>query len=39
MKSENPVTHGMAIAAGMICEAWISSKIFNIGCVLLEHHC
>jgi|AntAceMinimDraft_14_1070370.scaffolds.fasta_scaffold02658_4 3-dehydroquinate synthase len=36
MKSENPVTHGMAIAAGMICEAWISSKIFNIGCVCLN---
>ncbi len=36
LKSKTPVTHGMAIAAGMICEAWISSKIFNIECVQLN---
>lgn len=36
LKSDNPVTHGMAIAAGMICEAWISSKIFNIECTNLN---
>jgi len=36
IKSENPVTHGMAIAAGMICEAWISSKIFEIECTKLN---
>jgi len=36
LKSENPVTHGMAIAAGMICEAWISSKMFNIECTQLN---
>lgn len=36
LKNDNPVTHGMAIAAGMICEAWLSSKIFDIECVSLE---
>ncbi len=32
LKSGNPVTHGKAIAAGMICESWLSSKIFNLEC-------
>ncbi|MFK5856638.1 MAG: 3-dehydroquinate synthase [Bacteroidota bacterium] len=36
LKSDKPVTHGLAIAAGMICEAWISSKIFDIECVNLN---
>ena len=36
LKSNNPVTHGKAIAAGMICEAWISSKVFDIECVRLN---
>ncbi|MBC8321574.1 MAG: 3-dehydroquinate synthase [Bacteroidetes bacterium] len=36
LKSANPVTHGMAIAAGMICESWLSSKIFNIECTKLN---
>jgi 3-dehydroquinate synthase len=36
LKTDNPVTHGMAISAGMICEAWISSKIFNIECTHLN---
>ena len=36
LKTKNPVTHGMAIAAGMICEAWISSQIFNIECTHLN---
>ncbi len=36
LKSDNPVTHGMAIAAGMICEAWLSSEIFNIECTRLK---
>lgn len=36
LKSDNPVTHGMAIAAGMICEAWLSSQIFNIECSHLD---
>ena len=36
LKSDSPVTHGMAIAAGMICEAWLSSEIFNIECIRLK---
>jgi len=36
LKSNNPVTHGKAIAAGMICEAWISSKVFDIECTRLN---
>ncbi len=36
LKSGNPVTHGMAIAAGMICESWLSSKIFTLECTRLE---
>lgn len=36
LKSDNPVTHGMAIAAGIICEAWISSKVFDIECTRLD---
>ncbi|HJN06988.1 MAG TPA: 3-dehydroquinate synthase [Bacteroidales bacterium] len=30
LNSDNPVTHGMAIAAGMICESWLSAQMFNI---------
>lgn len=26
----NPVTHGQAIAAGMICESWLSTKVCSI---------
>jgi len=29
LKSDQPVTHGQAIAAGMICEAYISQKIYD----------
>lgn len=29
LHSNNPVTHGMAIAAGMICETWLSLQIFD----------
>jgi len=36
LKTDNPVTHGMAIAAGMICEAWLSSSIFNMECTQLN---
>lgn len=36
LKSEHPVTHGQAIAAGMICEAWISSKIVELECDNVE---
>lgn len=36
LKSANPVTHGKAIAAGMICESWISSKIFSVECTNVE---
>jgi 3-dehydroquinate synthase len=32
LKQDKPITHGQAIAAGMICETWISSKIFDIEC-------
>jgi len=37
LKSGNPVTHGIAIAAGMICEGWISSRIFKVECSNLEN--
>ncbi len=30
LNSYSPVTHGMAIAAGMICESWLSCQIFNM---------
>ena len=36
LRSDSPVTHGMAIAAGMICEAWLSSKIFRLECTRTE---
>ncbi|MBU2554327.1 MAG: 3-dehydroquinate synthase [Bacteroidetes bacterium] len=36
LKSFNEITHGMAIAAGMICEAWISSKVFEMECPQLD---
>jgi 3-dehydroquinate synthase len=36
LKSGNPVTHGQAIAVGIICEAWISSKIYAFECIQLE---
>lgn len=36
LKSGNPVTHGTAIAAGIICEGWISSKVFKFECTNLE---
>lgn len=36
LKSGNPVTHGTAIAAGMICEGWISSRTFSLECTNLE---
>ena len=31
-----PITHGQAIAAGMICETWLSSKIFGIECTQID---
>jgi 3-dehydroquinate synthase len=31
LKSGNAVTHGQAIAAGMICEGWLSMKAFDLG--------
>lgn len=37
LKSDNPVTHGVAIAAGMICEGWISSRLFKVECTNLEN--
>ncbi len=36
LKSGHPVTHGMAIAAGMICESWLSSKIFGMECIHMD---
>ena len=36
LKAGKPITHGQAIAAGMICEAWISSKIYAFECTQLE---
>ncbi len=32
LKSGNAITHGKAVAAGMICESWISSRIFSMEC-------
>ncbi len=32
LKHDHPVTHGQAVAAGMICETWISSRIFDMDC-------
>lgn len=36
MKSGQSITHGKAIAAGMICETWISEKLYGEDCVILE---
>lgn len=36
LKLDRPITHGQAIAAGMICETWISSKIFEIECSQMD---
>jgi 3-dehydroquinate synthase len=36
LKSGNAVTHGQAIAAGMICEGWLSMKVFNLEEVQLQ---
>lgn len=36
LKSGKPVTHGQAIAAGIICEAWISSRIYAFECTQLD---
>ncbi len=36
LKSGKPITHGKAIAAGMICETWLSSKVFALECTRLE---
>lgn len=33
---DKPITHGQAIAAGMICETWISSKIFDMDCTQID---
>jgi 3-dehydroquinate synthase len=30
LKSGNPVTHGEAVAAGMICESWISNQLTGL---------
>ena len=30
LKTEHPITHGEAVAAGMICETWLSSQLTNL---------
>jgi 3-dehydroquinate synthase len=30
LRTQHPVTHGQAIAAGMICEAWLSQKAYEL---------
>ncbi len=36
LKREKNITHGQAIAAGMICEAWISSKMTELECTHVD---
>lgn len=36
LKTDNPITHGQAIAAGMICEAWLSQKTYDFDIEKLE---
>jgi 3-dehydroquinate synthase len=36
LKKGEQITHGQAIAAGMICEAWISSKMTELHCEKLD---
>ncbi len=36
LKSGKPITHGQAIAAGIICETWISSKMVELECENVE---
>ena len=36
LKSGQPITHGFAIAAGMICETYISCKMFGIECEVVN---
>jgi 3-dehydroquinate synthase len=36
LNQDRPVTHGQAVAAGIICETWISSKMYNTDCVRTE---
>ncbi len=36
LKKGVDITHGQAIAAGMICETWISSKMTDLECVKVD---
>ena len=36
LKTDNPITHGQAVAAGMICETWLSQKIYDFEDECLE---
>jgi 3-dehydroquinate synthase len=36
LKHDRPVTHGQAVAAGMICETWISSKLDIMDCSRID---
>lgn len=32
LKTDHPITHGEAVAAGMICETWLSSQLTDLDC-------
>ncbi len=32
LKKDKPITHGEAVAAGMICESWLSSQLAELEC-------
>ena len=36
LKHDKPVTHGQAVAAGMVCETWLSSKLFEFDCLQID---
>lgn len=36
LMSGQPITHGIAIAAGMLCETYISHKINNLDCAIVN---
>ena len=36
LKNNNPVTHGLAVAAGIICELWLSYQLFSLDCTKIK---
>ena len=36
LKQNTPISHGQAIAAGMICETWLSTKLTEMECTCLN---